>query len=153
MTMRWILAAGLLAMASSAQAADRTYANARFGYTIAYPAELIPQPEAENGDGRAFRSRDGTVEALAWGAYNSLDDSVAALARQAEADCTAKPSYQRIAASFFAISCRAGANILYEKMQISGDVESAFRITYPAAAHAHWDAVTARMSASLTEGH
>ena len=64
----------------------------------------------------------------------------------------ATSSIRPAAASFFAVSCRAGANILYEKMLISGDVESAFRITYPATAHAHWDAVTARMSASLTEG-
>ena len=140
-------------IAGAAQAADRTYANARFGYTIDYPAELIAQPESDNSDGRAFRSPDGKVEALLLGRYNAEGASMTALAKEAEADRTEKPAYARIARDFFAISRRAGANILYEKLLMAGDLECVFRITYPAADHAHWGrGDLARMSASLRQG-
>ncbi len=46
-----------------------TYTNVRFGYRVDYPVpELIPQPEAPNGDGRVFRSADGQAEMRVFGA-------------------------------------------------------------------------------------
>jgi hypothetical protein len=135
---------------AAAPALAGVYGNARFGYSIAYPPELVPQPESENSDGRAFRSADGRVEALVWGAYNALDESPAQLAAEAERDCGAPPTYRRVTAAFFAISCAAGGRVFYEKMLIRGDTLTAFRITYPAADHVRWDRVTAQMSASLT---
>ena len=150
--MRAALAIGLLAIAvptAAAPAYPNTYVNARYGYSIAYPSDLKPQPESENGDGRVFRSADGSVEARVWGAYNTSGQTPAELAGEAASDCTSAPSYGRVAATFIAISCRAGANILYAKTLIRGDVLTAFQITYPAAAHARWDAVVTRMSGSL----
>jgi len=150
--MRTVLAMALLAIAVPAAAAPaypNTYVNARYGYSIAYPSSLRPQPESENGDGRAFRSADGSVEARVWGANNATDQTPSELADQATGDCTSAPSYRRVAATFFAVSCRAGANILYEKTLIHGDVLTGFQITYPAAAHAAWDAVVTKMGGSL----
>ena len=41
----------------------KTYTNARFGYSISYPADvLMPQGESDNGDGQKFLSRDGRGE-------------------------------------------------------------------------------------------
>ncbi|HEY2707660.1 MAG TPA: hypothetical protein VGI95_06360 [Caulobacteraceae bacterium] len=144
----WIVAACLAAAATPALAQGR-YLNERYGYSIAYPADLKPQPESANGDGRAFRSADGKVEALVWASYNALDQTVQQLDDQTKADCTGKPAYNRIAPTFYAISCVAGANILYEKALMHKDTLTTFRITYPAQDYARWDAVTTRMSGSL----
>jgi hypothetical protein len=148
--MRTILVVAVLSAALPAAAAPtHTYLNTRFGYSIAYPADLKPEPESENGDGRVFHSADGLVEARVWGAYNAENDSVSKLADTAATDCTSKPTYRRIARTFFAVSCRAGSKILYEKTLIHGDQLSTFEITYPAADHARWDAVVTAMAGSL----
>ena len=48
--------------ASPQQDNYKTYVNARFKYSISYPADvLIPQGEAENGDGQIFREKYGSV--------------------------------------------------------------------------------------------
>ncbi len=50
-----------------------SYCNARFGYCIDYPANiLIPQEEAVNGDGRKFTNRKGEVILTVFGRL-SLD--------------------------------------------------------------------------------
>ena len=53
----------------SAQLGFQPYINARFGYRIDYPADFIPQGEADNSDGQVFIGKDG-AELRAWGGYN-----------------------------------------------------------------------------------
>src|SRR5205823_13499405 len=49
----------------------KTYANARFKYSISYPTDLlIPQGESENGDGQVFREKSGSDEMRVYGSYN-----------------------------------------------------------------------------------
>src|SRR5437588_5064694 len=55
----------------------RTYTNARFGYSISYPASvLVPQGESDNGDGQIFRSRDGHAEMRVFGRYNVQNETL-----------------------------------------------------------------------------
>jgi hypothetical protein len=49
------------------------YCNARFRYCLDYPRQLIPQPEAQNGDGRDFTSADGKVNLKVWGALDLVE--------------------------------------------------------------------------------
>jgi hypothetical protein len=53
-----------------------TYGNARFGYSISYPSNLIPQGESENGDGQAFETKDKSAKLTVWGSHNALDQSL-----------------------------------------------------------------------------
>ena len=54
----------------------KTYSNARFGYVINYPTDiLIPQGEADNGDGQKFISKEKGVIALVYGSNNALDET------------------------------------------------------------------------------
>jgi hypothetical protein len=147
--MRWTLMILALACATPAAARDHHYVNARFGFSVDYPADLVPQPESDNGDGRRFLTPNYPFVALAWGAYNAENETLAQLAKEAESDCSAPPVYQRIAATFFAMSCRSANQVIYEKMLLKGGTETALRIEYPAVANARWAPVVARMSASL----
>src|SRR5207244_2912359 len=55
----------------------KTYANARFKYSISYPTDLlIPQGESENGDGQVFREKSGSVEMRVYGGYNVSNESL-----------------------------------------------------------------------------
>jgi len=53
-----------------------TYANARFGYSICYPAAWKPEHEADNSDGSKFVGAHG-AELLVFGQY-AIDRSLAA---------------------------------------------------------------------------
>ena len=56
----------------------KTYTNARFKYSIDYPADLlVPQGEAENGDGQAFREKgSSSVEMRVYGGFNVLNETL-----------------------------------------------------------------------------
>jgi hypothetical protein len=53
-----------------------TYVNARYGYSICYPASVFkPEREAGNGDGRRFLSGQG-AELRVFGLFNALDQTL-----------------------------------------------------------------------------
>ncbi|HTR87972.1 MAG TPA: hypothetical protein VMI56_26050 [Reyranella sp.] len=128
-----------------------TYANSRFGYTVEYPADLlVPQEEAENGDGRAFEARHGRAQILVYGGYNALNESPAELAGRAETDCAGHHAQYRVAKpNLVAISCTTTDGILYQKTMIRGDTLTTLRAAYPSSERKVWDGVVARMSRSL----
>lgn len=54
-----------------------TYTNARYGYRTCFPPKLLhPDQEADNGDGRAFRGKDG-AQLLVFGSNNVDNRSLA----------------------------------------------------------------------------
>src|SRR5947207_3694227 len=55
----------------------KTYANARFKYSIGYPADLlIPQGESENGDGQVFKETgSSSVEMRVYGGYKGSKET------------------------------------------------------------------------------
>jgi len=57
-----------------------TYVHARFAYSVCYPGDvLLPQGEADNGDGQKFITKDGKAEARVYGSYfasNGEDQSL-----------------------------------------------------------------------------
>ncbi len=149
-----ILAGLSLAFAAvPAFAADSTYANARYGYTVRYPGELFKsQGEADNGDGGVFKGRGNHAEFRVWANYAAMNQSAKELADEAEHDCIKRPAAYRVAkANLVAVSCAIkGGRIMYEKMLIHDGLTVAFYMTYPASERARWDKVTARIAGSLS---
>jgi hypothetical protein len=145
------IAFAAFAFAASGASTLATYANARFGYTIEYPADLlVPQPEAENGDGRAFDTKTGKAQILVYGGYNALDESPAELANHAEKDCAGgHAQYRVVKPALVAVSCMTKDGILYQKTLIHGDTLTTLRAAYPARERGQWDAVVAAMARSM----
>jgi hypothetical protein len=146
--------AALLSVAAHAADQIAYYNNVRFGYAIAYPSSLlVPQPEADNGDGLAFKAKHGTAHFLVYGGYNALDDSPGAIAESAEADCPAhRADYRVTKRTVVAISCANATDIIYQKTLIRGDVLTTLSARYPRAERKMWDSVVARMAQSLAPG-
>lgn len=148
---RVCLAAAAIVLASSAAASEtwNTYGNARFGYVLAYPASLLPQPEADNGDGRHFLSADGQVDLAVWAGYNVLEETPAALAADAEKRCGDAAAYKVVKAALVTVSCIVGQNVYYHKTVIRGDTLTTFELTYPVTKKSLWDRVVQTLSKSL----
>ena len=154
-----LLGAVILAVATGTAAAQQrwtTYANPRFGTTIDYPADLFarPDPPPENGDGQAFRSRDGRARLAVWGAYNAGHDSPQQYVAQI-VEPEGGITYRQITARHFVVSGLRKGDIFYQRCNFAappGDVIDCFEATYPPADKAAMDAVVARLSRSLRSG-
>jgi len=134
------------------------YQNARFGYSVDYPAsQLRPLPEAGNGDGRKFEPIRGHADVAVWAGYDS-DQSLDELAGSAEHDCVGGQATYKVIRDhklppFMALSClKQGERVFYTKALRCKDVITQIEISYPKAESAIWDSVVRGMSSSLGAG-
>jgi len=146
-----LLALLLTPAAAQNLTAPATYHNARFGYSISYPADLFAaEPESANGDGRRFHALDGGAHFAVWASYNSLQQTPTDIAAEAASGCLASSSpYRVMKVTLVAVSCETKDGIYYHKTLIRGDVLTSFDMTYPAVERSRWDPIVAQISASL----
>jgi hypothetical protein len=125
----------------------RTYSNARYGFSIAYPVNvLVPQGESDNGDGQKFMSRDGSATLLAFGS-NRLDRSLRDEFQSAQENRTV--TYKVIKADMFVVSGHANGKIFYQKTLLRGDAFKTFIIEYDEQERGTFDAITTRIARSF----
>lgn len=145
--------AGSIAPAG-AQAKWETYANARFGYAICYPADLMrPQGEADNGDGQRFLASDG-AELAVYGGNEVLSRSVKEVFRETSgrlAGAKGRVTYKVLKSNRFVVSGEDGAGrVFYAALKMRDDQFATFELTYPKASAATYDKVAARLSGCFT---
>lgn len=148
-----LAATAALAPGAHAQDLFRTYHNARFGYQLQYPANLVtPQPEAQNGDGRLFRSQGGSIRLLAYGSHNvagrSLDAEMRA-AMTAWKQRGGSVTYARWKGNWLAVSGYVGGDIFYQKTVRRGSTFATLVWRYPRDLRKPLDAAVNRSAATL----
>ena len=128
----------------------RTYANARYGYSIAYPVGiLVPQGEADNGDGQKFLSKDGSAMMLVFGS-NRMDRSLEDEYQSAQAgEGNRNVVYKVLKKDMFVVSGTENGKIFYQKTLLRGDVFKTFIIEYDESQRATFDSITARVARSF----
>jgi hypothetical protein len=132
----------------------RTYHNVRFDFTISYPANiLIPQGEAENRDGQKFLSRDGRTEMLAYGAHNSLDQTLVEICDQEAARTPEHPNrlttYKVVRRDWFVVSGLEDGRVFYQKTFLRNGVLKTFRIEYDESEKRIFDSITTKIAKSF----
>ncbi len=130
----------------------KTYDNARFGYSIAYPEGiLIPQGEAENGDGQKFLSKDGKVVMLVYGQYNVLDQTLKDAFSEALRKGTpgGTVTYKLLKDNWFVVSGKVSNRIFYQKTMLVEDTFKTFRIEYPDSQKSVLDRITGEIAKSF----
>ena len=141
-----LAALALAAALTEAGAAPRdpVYRNARFGYSICYPADFTPQGEAPNADGQKFIGPDGAT-LIVYGGHNALDRSLAQHRRDA-AERLGPPRYEAGRGDWYVLSGRSGEQIYYVRTALRRGVFVSMEFVYPAARAARYDALAARLS-------
>jgi len=124
------------------------YRNGRFGYSVKYPTECIPQPESQNGDGRVFLCPNG-AELRVWGSWGGLHDN-AASAFKAEKASRGNVTYELQKADWFVISGIQDKQVYYEKQFVTENGVSAMQLRYPQSQKGQFDPLTTTISRSLT---
>lgn len=131
----------------------RTYHNARFDYSISYPANILaPQGESENGDGQKFLTRDGRAEMLVYGSHNSLDQSLRQV-YESETSRSEHPNrrvtYRLLRRDWFVVSGIEDGRIFYQKTFLKKGVFKTFRLEYDENAKQTFDSITTRIAGSF----
>jgi hypothetical protein len=147
-----LLLGGALALASLASPAYKTYHNTRFGYHIDYPADLRPQPEADNGDGCRFVSADGQTVLTAYASYNALDGGLATerrIAQQSWREKYATFTLDQLTRTGYVLSGQVQGRIFYEKTVLKNNTLTTFSWEYPAAQKAAMDTVIRHTAQTL----
>lgn len=129
------------------------YRNARFGTTISYPGTYFePDPPPANGDGRTFRSADGSATFYVFAQFDAF------MRRQEEMMADDKlqggydrVTYERAGHNWYVLSGFREGDIFYRKVLTGepGDLFRAFEISYPASQKAAFDAVVTYMAQSF----
>lgn len=129
-----------------------TYTNPRFGFSIFYPADFIPQEPPENGDGQVFLSRDGSAELRVYGSHNVFDASLETLFSEELARITGDIAYQKIKDNWYVLSWSEGDRIFYMKTFAGEAAINTFIFSYPLSEKGFYDRVTEQISLSFSPG-
>lgn len=148
-----ILVAFAMFAPSTADAAQFTYVNERFGTVCTFPDEVFTtrQPEPDNGDGQQWLSPDG-ANLTCSGILNIDDDTpkdfVAAEKASKEPGYTI--TYSKTGKDWAVLSGLKGENIFYERRLFGGDgVIRTVWIEYPPALKAKYDPLVGPIAGSL----
>jgi hypothetical protein len=145
----------LVSHVSSAQDKYSIYSNARFSYSISYPEGLlIPQGEADNGDGQKFLSRDGRAELIVYGSHNALNQNLRDLYNEQlregdDARSKKTVTYKILRNNWFVVSGYEGDRVFYRKTIFKGGMFKTFNIEYDKSRADVFDKVTKRVAASF----
>jgi hypothetical protein len=142
--------------AAAAQHSYHTYHNARFDFSISYPAEvLIPQGESENHDGQKFRSRDGHAEMLVYGSHNALNQTLRQLYSEETNPLADHPhrtvSYKTLKTNWFVVSGIEDGKVFYQKTILTKGIFKTFHIEYDERQKDLFDSLTAQMVRSFRD--
>ena len=129
----------------------KTYTNARFKYSISYPADLlIPQGESDNGDGQVFREKSSSsVEMRVYGEYNVRDENLRSRYAELIRKWSNGVTYKVIRQGWFVVSAMVKGKIHYQKTIQRGDTFKTFEIEYDAVRGSTYNDVTDRISKSF----
>jgi hypothetical protein len=136
-----------LSLIAFGQTAYNSYSNARFGYTISYPAQLEPQGEADNGDGQVFRNED--AELRVWGSNNALGRTLKQEYNAQLKEYGRGVTYKTLLKNGFVISGKKGGKIFYQKTIFRDDQFLTFTFYYKESKRKTYDPVTARIAKSF----
>lgn len=131
----------------------RHVVNARFGFSVDVPADLVAEPPPDNGDGQAFHSADGHLQLTVSGLNAARDQDLDAVVAADRQTCLRQPpEYAARKPGWIVFSCTTAAGILYRKTLLAGGRGGAFvtlRVRYPAAEQARWRAAVTAAATSL----
>jgi hypothetical protein len=156
---------GLLALAFVATAATHAAAftdwatihNKRFGFSIAYPANILfPAPTPSGQDGRVLQSKDGRAKMLVATFENGENLSLSGYRDFLLSDIYAgtKLDYAPQRERWFVLSGVRGAQTFYERVTFScgGKLINSWAMLYPTAERKLYDRVVEAIARTYTAG-
>jgi hypothetical protein len=129
-----------------------SYTNPRFGFSIAYPSLFTVERTPENGDGIEYKSKDGSTSLTAYGGNTTPGSSTKSMYESALHDIAVRPTYSRVATSWFVLSWEQEGKIYYKKVFVGPGSYDGFIFSYPVGQKDEYEDVTNAISKSFHPG-
>lgn len=131
------------------QTTYKSYGNARFGYTIYYPSDLIAQGEADNGDGQIFKNDDAKL--TVFGSNMLASGTLLKEFNQTIKDRSSENvTYKLSRPTYFVVSGKANDRIFYQKtIRKANDSYVTFIFEYAESKRGVYDQATMRIAKSF----
>ncbi|MEA3492723.1 MAG: hypothetical protein U9R27_12605 [Campylobacterota bacterium] len=130
-----------------AQQSYTKYCNARYGFCIQYPVDLGIAPAPTNNDGRRFYD-DAGFSLSVYGSYNALSYSLREQMTEDKNNLD-QVTYQVIKNGWYVVSGYKGADIIYKKTLMRGDIFYHLYIQYPARYKNDYNNIVSKVSKSF----
>ena len=131
-------------------ALSKKYCNARFGFCVRYPASLVKDTAAENGDGQVFKEKgNSSVEMRVYGSYNALNETLRNRYEKLAREWGKGVTYKVIRQDWFVVSAMVNGKIHYQKTILRRDTFKTFEIEYDAVRGSTYNDVTDRIAKSF----
>lgn len=139
----------IFSLCAFGQSRYKTYNNARFGYSISYPSDLLkPQGEAANGDGQVFLGNG--AEMRVYGSNLLLNETLRKEYNALLEEKGGSVSYKVFKNTFFVISGKENGKIFYQKtFEDSDGAFITFMIEYDESKRKTYDAVVTKIVRSF----
>lgn len=131
------------------------YYNSRFNYSVTYPVSiLIPQGEAQNGDGQKFVSKDKSITLLVYGSHNALNQKLEDVYRTQSRNATRENptrvvTYKTRGNDWFVVSGYENGNVFYNKTILRNGDFKVLEIRYNKSLQPKFDPIAAEISKSF----
>lgn len=142
----------LLALTMVLHAAEKwkSYTNARFGFRLSHPPELIAGRPPDNGGGQEFHTKNEEFSLSAYGHFLMEDNSLTKMWEEELKERGASVTYQKKGDSWFVVSGVKGGTEFYHKTFVQDGNVAAFVITYPHAKAKQYDSWVERIAKEFT---
>lgn len=116
----------------SAQSKYKTYYNARYGFSISYPSNLLTPQKAEDvsSSGEIFLSKDKDTEMRIWGEYNVFEQTLEQRYNENVKDYGEGVTYKILLKNGYVISGFKDGKIFYQKTLHRKDKETEVFYTF-----------------------
>lgn len=145
----------LLAHTVLADDVYHTYHNPRFGYSIAYPKDILyPQGDSDNGDGQKFVSKNADASLIVYGSNNALNQSLQDLyleeSRGGTYENPAKVvTYRILKNNWFVVSGYNSRKVFYQKTILNKNQFKSFYFEYPESKKNIYDLIIRHIASSF----
>jgi hypothetical protein len=143
----------LVSLGGSTLASDSKWqkeVNGRWGFSLTYPASLIPEPVPTNGAGRRYHSADQEVSLAAFGSHthpDTLGESLNGFWQKELTDRGDTVTYKVKKDGFYVLSgTNKNGYEFYHKVFFFPTYWVEFEITYPHSKHQLYDPLVDRIS-------
>lgn len=142
----------VLCLLTAAVAAEASYHNARYGFSVKVPAGFSRGDEPANGDGCILTSNDGRAQARLYGS-NNIENLSLKQARQHTLDeLPGKPAYQASGKNWFVVSWKYEGTIHYRKTFVGPGSMDTLWFQYPEPLAKKYNPVAKNFEASFRPG-
>ena len=135
----------------------KTYANARYGFTVPYPDYFTSITESDNGDGATLSKSDTGEELKVWGAYNIDNLNGKAMLEEAKTRVSQIAMEDAQDDSFYILyqggnGSEGGTINFFEYGLVKDDIVVRFLFRYPVELEEQYDDIIKQMTTGLSFG-